>query len=302
MNSGKFSLLTAIVVCVFNSFSLQAKPTVTQLVAESKPVVAVFESRADELAVAVDVGLPPDSSFERETVDEYKIAYDKALADKTPLAVLVSDNTLHPAADKAVLVSVLSKYRKELDEQWGEGEKLVIYRPQADGSWNSECHREAITPQRVTCLLGGGPCKCGDCQCESCPNRASKVQAGCQSCRRISYREPEARGNNKLDAALAEAKQDGKKVLAIFGMVGCEPCRKLKAELDKEPAKAALQKYKFVYLDSQEDHAAFDRYRVRVCPTTMILDPGVRGIGRSKAVKTATGFMSAGDLALWLKP
>ncbi len=105
-----------------------------------------------------------------------------------------------------------------------------------------------------------------------------------------------------VDAALAEASKTDKRVFVVFSLEGCGPCEKLEKEIGKEQAAKAIEAYVCCKINATRDRSTARTYRVNSCPSLMILDPNKRGLGRSKAVKTATGFMTAGDLAVWLKP
>lgn len=79
-----------------------------------------------------------------------------------------------------------------------------------------------------------------------------------------------------LDQALAEAKTEGRPVLADFSAIWCPTCRAMHATLFTDPAvKAAISDgyvLSRVDYESAEAPAFMDRYGVRSFPSLLVLD------------------------------
>jgi thiol:disulfide interchange protein len=96
-----------------------------------------------------------------------------------------------------------------------------------------------------------------------------------------------------LDAALAEAQRDGKRVVVDFTADWCPPCIAMKHEVwpDSEVAGAVARGYVPVLIDTDRDAVTTERYGVRGIPTVLVLDDtGV--VIRRGAPLTASGMVS----------
>lgn len=99
------------------------------------------------------------------------------------------------------------------------------------------------------------------------------------------------------DAALAQAKREGKRVLIDFGAVWCPPCNLLAAQVLEDPTNAAdLAGFVVVGIDSDapESWALKDRYAVGGYPTLVVVDPEGNELDRR------VGYEDEGEFLAWL--
>ncbi len=96
-----------------------------------------------------------------------------------------------------------------------------------------------------------------------------------------------------LDAALAEARRDGKRVVVDFTADWCPPCIAMKHDVwpDAEVARVVASGYVPVLIDTDRDGVTTERYGVRGIPTVLVLD-GTGAMIRNGAPLTASGMVS----------
>jgi thiol:disulfide interchange protein len=96
-----------------------------------------------------------------------------------------------------------------------------------------------------------------------------------------------------LDAALAEARQDGKQVVVDFTADWCPPCIAMKHDVwpDVEVARVVASGYVPVLIDTDRDAATTARYGVSGIPTVLVLD-ATGAVIRNGAPLTASGMVS----------
>lgn len=102
----------------------------------------------------------------------------------------------------------------------------------------------------------------------------------------------------RLDAALAEARRAGKKVVVDFWATWCGPCKTMDEWVwsDAEVAAAVGAGYVAVKLDGDVEKALVERFSVAGFPTTLVLGPDGRETGR------AAGYQSSRQLLDLLAP
>jgi thiol:disulfide interchange protein len=96
-----------------------------------------------------------------------------------------------------------------------------------------------------------------------------------------------------LDAALSEARRDGKRVVVDFTADWCPPCIAMQHDVWPDPAvaRAVARGFVPVLIDTDRDGVTTERYGVRGIPTVLVLDDtGV--VLRSGAPLTASGMIS----------
>jgi len=100
--------------------------------------------------------------------------------------------------------------------------------------------------------------------------------------------------HGSLDAALAQAKKDGKIVFVDVGAYWCPPCRKLDEEVfvDAAVGDALGKGYVAVHIDAEKGEGpdVVREYRVQAYPTLLVLEPG--GMEKGRVVD----FLPADDL------
>jgi len=96
-----------------------------------------------------------------------------------------------------------------------------------------------------------------------------------------------------LDAALAEARRDGKRVVVDFTADWCPPCIAMKHDVwpDAEVARVVAGGYVPVLIDTDRDGATTARYGVSGIPTVLVLDE-TGAVIRNGAPLTASGMVS----------
>lgn len=96
-----------------------------------------------------------------------------------------------------------------------------------------------------------------------------------------------------LDAALAEARRDGKRVVVDFTADWCPPCIAMQHDVwpDPEVARAVARDYVPVLIDTDRDGVTTERFGVRGIPTVLVLDD-TGAVLRSGAPLTASGMVS----------
>jgi thiol-disulfide isomerase/thioredoxin len=101
-----------------------------------------------------------------------------------------------------------------------------------------------------------------------------------------------------LRTALAEGKRAGKKVVVDFWTTWCGPCKTMDEWVwsDAEVASVVGAGYIAVKLDADVEKAAVERYAVSGFPTTLVLAPDGREVGR------AAGYQSSRRVLELLAP
>jgi thiol:disulfide interchange protein len=96
-----------------------------------------------------------------------------------------------------------------------------------------------------------------------------------------------------LDAALLEARRDGKRVVVDFTADWCPPCIAMKHDVwpDPDVARVVAGGYVPVLIDTDRDGVTTARYEVSGIPTVLVLDDTGKVI-RSGAPLTASGMIS----------
>ena len=102
----------------------------------------------------------------------------------------------------------------------------------------------------------------------------------------------------QLDAALAEARRTGRKVVVDFWATWCGPCKTMDEWVwsDADVAAAVGAGYIAVKLDGDVEKALVGRYSVAGFPTTLVLGPDGREVGR------AAGYQSSKQVLALLSP
>jgi thiol:disulfide interchange protein len=95
-----------------------------------------------------------------------------------------------------------------------------------------------------------------------------------------------------VDAALAEADRDGKLVVVDFTADWCPPCLAMKHDVwpDARVARAVVERFVPVLIDTDRDAATTARYGVEGIPTVLVLDGDGRVVDRG-APLTAGGML-----------
>lgn len=100
-----------------------------------------------------------------------------------------------------------------------------------------------------------------------------------------------------VQAALDQAGREGKLVLLDFDATWCAPCIRMAKETYPDPAvQAALKRFVFLEIDTDEQPEAAKWYRVVSIPDARILAPDGRELGRFNGFKEAAavvGFLKA---------
>jgi thioredoxin 1 len=101
---------------------------------------------------------------------------------------------------------------------------------------------------------------------------------------------------NDFDAAKAEAKANGKPVLAYFTADWCGPCHTLKTTTwaDRK-VEAALRAYVPVRIDVMLNTPVALQYGTEFLPKYAVLDAD------GNVIKSIDGYMDAGEFLAWLK-
>jgi len=99
-----------------------------------------------------------------------------------------------------------------------------------------------------------------------------------------------------IDAALAEARRDGKRVLVDFSADWCPPCIAMKHDVwpDPQVARAMADGYVPLLIDTDRNTAVPERYGVTGIPTILILD-------HTGTVVREGGFFSASGMVRFLE-
>lgn len=100
-----------------------------------------------------------------------------------------------------------------------------------------------------------------------------------------------------VDAALAEARRDGRRVVVDFSADWCPPCIAMKHDVWPDPrvARAVAEGFVPVLIDVDHDTAASARYGVESIPTVLVLDA-------SGAVQQRGAPLTAGGMLDFLAP
>ncbi len=104
--------------------------------------------------------------------------------------------------------------------------------------------------------------------------------------------------HHDLDAALAEARAAGKRVLIDFSAVWCPPCNALAAEILHDPADAGLLQDVVLVEVDVDDHASWpvkDRYAVGGYPTVVLVEPDGAEVDR------LVGYEGEAHFGAWLR-
>ena len=99
-----------------------------------------------------------------------------------------------------------------------------------------------------------------------------------------------------LDAALAEARADGRLVLVDFSADWCPPCVAMKHDTWPDAGVRAIvaQSYVPVLVDPDRDTASSDRYGISAIPAVLILDASGQVVARA-------GYLPASGMKRFLK-
>ncbi|WP_166442887.1 thioredoxin family protein [Phragmitibacter flavus] len=104
--------------------------------------------------------------------------------------------------------------------------------------------------------------------------------------------------NDKLDAALAEAKTSNKPVIAVFSAVWCPPCQMMKKDVyPSEEIKAYQDKFVWVYIDTDIESNAKDaaKYKVSGIPHIQFISADGKSLDSQIGASSASEFAKTLD-------
>lgn len=98
-----------------------------------------------------------------------------------------------------------------------------------------------------------------------------------------------------MDEAIAQAKNESKKIFLYFGAEWCPPCKMMKANIfPADKVKEALENYVVLFVDADENRPLAIKYQVAGIPAFMIVDEN------GKVLKRHSGLLSENQMSDWL--